>query len=121
MGQAGPSMVGIADDLLVVASRARVAALRAQLEAREQAPVRVIETYVSWVVLAAPMATESRRLDADWPKRCRSARRIREFGLEPSGSLYQATCATDRFGAAYLAVAMSLMGQFGSSNAELRS
>jgi aminoglycoside phosphotransferase family enzyme/predicted kinase len=49
-------MVGMADDPLVAESRARVAALRTRLEAREQAPVRVIETHVSWVLLARQLA-----------------------------------------------------------------
>jgi len=44
------------DDPPVAESRARVAALREQLEAREGAPVRVIETHVSWVLLAGPLA-----------------------------------------------------------------
>jgi uncharacterized protein len=46
----------MADDLLVAEARARVAALRARLEARESAPVRVIETHVSWVLLARQLA-----------------------------------------------------------------
>ena len=46
----------MADDPPVAESRARVAALREQLEAREGAPVRVIETHVSWVLLAGPLA-----------------------------------------------------------------
>ena len=56
MDPARPNMVGMADDPLVEESRARVAALRAQLEAREQAPARVIETHVSWVLLARQLA-----------------------------------------------------------------
>ena len=50
------TMCGMADDPLVAESRARVAALRAQLESRERAPVRVIETHVSWVLLARELA-----------------------------------------------------------------
>jgi aminoglycoside phosphotransferase family enzyme/predicted kinase len=46
----------MADDSLLAESRARVAALRAQLEAREGGPVRVIETHVSWVLLARELA-----------------------------------------------------------------
>jgi aminoglycoside phosphotransferase family enzyme len=46
----------MADDPLVAESRARVAALRAQLESREGAPVRLIETHVSWVLLARELA-----------------------------------------------------------------
>ena len=44
------------DDPPVAESRARVAALREQLEAREGAPVRVVETHVSWVLLAGALA-----------------------------------------------------------------
>jgi len=40
----------------VAESRARVAALRERLEASEDAPVRLIETHVSWVLLAGPLA-----------------------------------------------------------------
>jgi len=46
----------MADDQPVAESRARVTALREQLEAREDTPVRVIETHVSWVLLAGPLA-----------------------------------------------------------------
>jgi len=46
----------MADDPHVAQSRVRIAALREQLEAREGAPVRVIETHVSWVLLAGPLA-----------------------------------------------------------------
>ena len=46
----------MADDPTVAASRAQVEALREQLEAREGAPVRVIETHVSWVLLAGTLA-----------------------------------------------------------------
>jgi len=46
----------MADDPHVAQSRARVAALREQLEAREGAPVRLIETHVSWVLLAGTLA-----------------------------------------------------------------
>ena len=46
----------MADDPHVAQSRARVAALREQLEARENAPVRLIETHISWVLLAGRVA-----------------------------------------------------------------
>ena len=46
----------MADELLVAESRARVAALRAGLEADEDGPVRLIETHVSWVLLARQLA-----------------------------------------------------------------
>ena len=49
-------MCSMADDPLVAESRARVAALRAQLESREGAPVRLVETHVSWVLLARELA-----------------------------------------------------------------
>ena len=41
------------EELAVARARARVAALRAGLEARENAPVRLIETHISWVLLGA--------------------------------------------------------------------
>ncbi|MEP7301893.1 MAG: AAA family ATPase [Caldimonas sp.] len=44
------------DDPLLAEARARVAALRGALEAAEDAPVRVIETHVSWVLLARQLA-----------------------------------------------------------------
>jgi uncharacterized protein len=50
------TMSCMADDPLVAESRARVAALRAQLESCEGAPVRLIETHVSWVLLARELA-----------------------------------------------------------------
>ena len=46
----------MADDPLVAESRARMSALRARLEADEGVPVRMIETHVSWVLLARRLA-----------------------------------------------------------------
>jgi len=46
----------MADAPLVAESRARVAALRVRLEAGEGAPVRLIETHVSWLLLARELA-----------------------------------------------------------------
>ena len=46
----------MAGDRRVAESRARVAARREQLQAHEGAPVRMIETHVSWVLLAGPLA-----------------------------------------------------------------
>ena len=43
-------------DALLDAGRARVAALRATLEARDAAPVKLIETHISWVLLARDAA-----------------------------------------------------------------
>ena len=46
----------MADDFLVAESRARVAALRARLQEQQDEPVRLIETHVSWVLLARQLA-----------------------------------------------------------------
>lgn len=46
----------LSEDPLLAQARARVAALRGALEAAEEAPVRVIETHVSWVLLARRLA-----------------------------------------------------------------
>ena len=45
-----------ADSEAFIAARTRVAALRAALEASEGAPVRLIETHISWVLLAGSSA-----------------------------------------------------------------
>ena len=46
----------MADDFLVQEARARVAALRARLREQQNEPVRLIETHVSWVLLARQLA-----------------------------------------------------------------
>jgi uncharacterized protein len=46
----------MADDRLLAEGRARVGALRALLEARDGAPVRVVETHVSWILLSRRLA-----------------------------------------------------------------
>jgi len=46
----------MADDVLVAEARARVSALRARLEELEGEPVRLLETHVSWVLLARRLA-----------------------------------------------------------------
>ena len=44
------------DELFLIAARSRVAALRAVLEKTEGAPVRLIETHISWVSIAGALA-----------------------------------------------------------------
>ena len=44
------------DDMLLIAARSRVAALCAVLEKTEGAPVRLIETHTSWVLIARALA-----------------------------------------------------------------
>ena len=43
------------DELFLIAARSRVAALRAVLEKTEGAPVRLIETHISWVLIAGAL------------------------------------------------------------------
>jgi aminoglycoside phosphotransferase family enzyme/predicted kinase len=50
------TMLRMSGDPLVAEARTRVAALREKLEADEGVPVRLIETHVSWVLLAGPLA-----------------------------------------------------------------
>src|SRR2546427_12266055 len=44
------------DDDSLAGARERVAALRSSLEAREGRPVRLVETHISWVLLADTLA-----------------------------------------------------------------
>lgn len=91
--------------MLLIAARSRVAALCAVLEKTEGAPVRLIETHISWVLIARALASKIRKpvhlpsstsgssqADATFVTRSFAS----TFALRPTSTSMSSTCAMVR-------------------------